>query len=389
MSLLSLYSAPIATRPARSPLPHLVTTLLLFATPHLLPLHLLPAADAPKSRVAMIEDPSLMTNFDPKPDRIKTAVASLLTTLTGKTTSSEAWKELGIQPSDSVAVKVTARGDPRTGTRRELADAVTASLIASGVKPDQITLWDKREVDMTKSGYPVRQTPGQVQVRAVIASAASDIPGLGFDPDSTPYFNPTMGQLIYGDLKFQPSLMDGLPLSSGGSGSNSDKIPYWSYFTKLITPKEVKVVNLGSMTSDPDVGIYGCCISLALGSVDNSRRLLKPNADQDTTVGEILMSDPLLKPKTVLHISDGLILKFAGGKEFDANYSCTPGLLLASTDPVALDLLALARFEKMRLNPGVGIPPIPKIGNVPHLAGAALVGAGVGDLQKIEILPAQ
>ena len=389
MSLLPLHSLPIANRSSWPPFPQLLSTLFLFATPHLLPLHHLPAADAPKSRVAMIEDPSLLTNFDPKPDRIKTAVASLLTTLTGKTTSSEAWKDLGIQPSDSVAVKVTARGDPRTGTRRELADAVTASLIASGVKPDQITLWDKREVDMTKSGYPVRQSPGQVQVRAVIASAASDIPGLGFDPDSTPYFNPTMGQLIYGDLKFQPSLMDGLPLSSGGSGSNSDKIPYWSYFTKLITPKEVKVVNLGSMTSDPDVGIYGCCISLALGSVDNSRRLLKPNADQDTTVGEILMSDPLLKPKTVLHISDGLILKFAGGKEFDANYSCTPGLLLASTDPVALDLIALARFEKMRLNPGVGIPPIPKIGNVPHLAGAALVGAGAGDLQKIEILPAQ
>lgn len=347
------------------------------------------SADSPKSRVVMIEDPSLLTNFDPKPDRIKTALNSLLTTLTGKPTSHESWKDLGINPDDTVAVKVIARGDPRTGTRRELADAVTASLIAAGVQPDKITLWDKREVDMTKSGYPVRQSPGKIQVRAVIASAASDVPGLGFDPDSTPYFNPTMGQLIYGDLKFQPSLMDGLPLSSGGSGSASDKIPYWSYFTKLITPKEVKVVNLGSMTSDPDIGIYGCCASLALGSVDNARRLLKPNAEQDTTVGEILMSDPLLKPKTVLHISDGLILKFAGGKDFDANYSCTPGLLLASTDPVALDVLALARFEKMRLNPGVGIPPIPKIGKVPHLEGAALVGAGVSDIGKIEIIPAK
>ena len=337
----------------------------------------------------MIEDPSLLTNFDPKPDRIKTALNSLLTTLTGKPTSNESWKDLGINPDDTVAVKVIARGDPRTGTRRELADAVTASLIAAGVQPDKITLWDKREVDMTKSGYPVRQSLGKIQVRAVIASAASDVPGLGFDPDSTPYFNPTMGQLIYGDLKFQPSLMDGLPLSSGGSGSAADKIPYWSYFTKLITPKEVKVVNLGSMTSDPDIGIYGCCASLALGSVDNARRLLKPNAEQDTTVGEILMSDPLLKPKTVLHISDGLILKFAGGKDFDANYSCTPGLLLASTDPVALDVLALARFEKMRLNPGVGIPPIPKIGKVPHLEGAALVGAGVSDIGKIEIIPAK
>jgi hypothetical protein len=337
----------------------------------------------------MIEDPSLLTNFDPKPDRIKTALNCLLTTLTGKPTSNESWKDLGINPDDTVAVKVIARGDPRTGTRRELADAVTASLIAAGVQPDKITLWDKREVDMTKSGYPIRQEPNKVQVRAIIASAASDIPGLGFDPDCPPYFNAVMGQLIYGDLKFQPSLMDGLPLSSGGSGSNSDKIPYWSYFTKLITPKEVKVVNLGSMTSDPDIGIYGCCASLALGSVDNARRLLKPNAEQDTTVGEILMSDPLLKPKTVLHISDGLILKFAGGKDFDANYSCTPGLLLASTDPVALDVLALARFEKMRLNPGVGIPPIPKIGKVPHLEGAALFGAGVSDIGKIEIIPAK
>ena len=337
----------------------------------------------------MIEDPSLLTNFDPKPDRIKTAIAALLTTLTEKSTPSEAWQALGISPDDIVAVKVTARGDPRTGTRREVADAVAASLIAAGVKPDQITLWDKREVDMTKSGYPIRQEPNKVQVRAIIASAASDIPGLGFDPDCTPYFNPTMGQLIYGDLKFQPSLMDGLPLSSGGSGSNSDKIPYWSYFTKLITPKQVKVVNIGSMTSDPDVGIYGCCISLALGSVDNSRRLLKPNADQDTTVGDILMSDPLLKPKTVLHISDGLIVKFAGGKEFDANYSYTPGLLLASTDPVAMDVLALARFEKKRLDPGVGIPPIPKIGKVPHIEGAALIGAGTSNLEKIQILPAK
>ncbi len=337
----------------------------------------------------MIEDPSLLTNFDPKPDRIKTALASLLTTLTDQPTPAEAWKALGINPDDTVAVKVTARGDPRTGTRREVADAVADSLITAGIKPAQITLWDKREVDMTKSGYPIRQKPDQVQVRAIIASAASDIPGLGFDPDATPYFNPTMGQLIYGDLKFQPSLMDGLPLSSGGSGSSSDKIPYWSYFTKLITPKPVKVVNIGSMTSDPDVGIYGCCISLALGSVDNSRRLLKPNADQDTTVGEILMSDPLLKPKIILHISDGLIVKFAGGKEFDANYSYTPGLLLASTDPVALDALALARFETKRLDPGVGIPPIPKIGQVPHLEGAALVGAGTTDLKKIQVVPAK
>ena len=386
----------IPQSPARRSLFHRltrkITSFSLFA---LLPLasllhpHHSPAADAPptpKSRIAMVEDPSLLTNFDPDPTAVKNAVASLLSTLTGKSTAADAWKELGINPNDTVAIKINARGDPRTCTRREVIDAVTATLIAAGVSPDHITIYEKREVDMTKSGYPTKQESGKVQVRAVIASAASDIPGLGFDPAATPYFSPSMGELIYGDLKFQSSLIDGIPAPSSSGTASGDKIPYWSYFTKLITPKETKIINLGTMTSDPDLGIYGCCASLAIGSVDNSRRLLKPNADQDTTIGEILTSDPLLKPKTVLHISDGLILKFAGGKDFDANYATTPGLLLASTDPVALDTLALARFEKMRLNPGVAIPPIPKIGNVPHIAGAALVGAGTTDPKQMEIL---
>jgi hypothetical protein len=77
----------------------------------------------------MVEDPSLITNFDAKPEGVKSAVAALLTTLTGKSTAKEAWQELGITAEDTIAVKVTARGDPRTGTRRQVADAVTASLI--------------------------------------------------------------------------------------------------------------------------------------------------------------------------------------------------------------------------------------------------------------------
>jgi len=386
----------IAQSPARRSLFHRltrkITSFSLFA---LLPLasllhpHHSPAADAPttpKSRIAMVEDPSLLTNFDPDPAAVKNAVASLLSTLTGKSNAADAWKELGINPNDTVAIKINARGDPRTCTRREVIDAVTATLIAAGVSPDHITIYEKREVDMIKSGYPTKQESGKVQVRAVIASATSDIPGLGFDPATAPYFSPSMGELIYGDLKFQSSLIDGIPAPSSSGTASGDKVPFWSYFTKLITPKETKIINLGTMTSDPDLGIYGCCASLAIGSVDNSRRLLKPIAPPDTTIGEILTSDPLLKPKTVLHISDGLILKFAGGKDFDANYASTPGLLFASTDPVALDTLALARFEKMRLNPGVSVPPIPKIGNVPHIAGAALVGAGTTDPKQMEIL---
>jgi len=344
-----------------------------------------------KSRVAYLENPNLLNNYDPDPEGVKNALSSLLTTLTGKSTTTDAWKSLGIGPDDVVAIKINARGDVRTSTRRSLTDAVTASLIATGLKPDQITLWDKVERDMVLSGYPLRKEPGQVQIRAIQAGPRSDIPGLGWDPDAPPYFNATMGQLIYGDLKFQPSLMDGMPMGDNLPKS-SDKIPNWSYYTKILTQKTTKLINLGSMTSDPDLGIYGCCASLALGSVDNNRRLIKTSRNDaptqesyPPTIGEILISDPI-KPKTVLHVSDGLIVTFAGSRDFDASYATTPGILLASTDPVALDAMALDRFEKLRANPGTGIPPIPKIGNVSHVAGAVLVGAGNADPTKIEIV---
>jgi uncharacterized protein (DUF362 family) len=337
-----------------------------------------------KSRVAYLENPNLLNNYDPKPGAVKDAIAKLLTTLTGKEKAADAWKDLGISDDDTVAVKIAALGDARTSTSQEVVNAVTDSLIDAGVKPENIIVWDREEREMTRSGFPVGTPRGKVQTRAVIAAATSDIPGLGWDGETAPYFNPTMGELIYSDLKFQPSLLDSMP-ASAPSGGGADRTPYWSYYTKLLTRKGVKVVNLGTMTSDSNLGIYGCCASLALGSVDNNRRLQKPNSEQDTTIGEILISDPL-KPKTVLHISDGLVVKFAGNRSFDANFASTPGILLASKDPVALDAMALDRFEKLRANPGPGVPPIPKIGNVPHITGAALVGAGNADPKKIEIV---
>ena len=106
-----------------------------------------------KSRVAYLENPSLLNNYNPDPEGVKKALSSLLTTLTGKSNSDDAWKSLGIVPDDLVAIKINARGDGRTSTRRVLTDAVTASLISAGLKPDQITLWDKQEKDMILSGY--------------------------------------------------------------------------------------------------------------------------------------------------------------------------------------------------------------------------------------------
>ena len=59
-----------------------------------------------KSRVAYLENPNLLNNYDPKPDAVKEAVAKLLTNLTTKDKPADAWKDLGISDDDTVAVKI-------------------------------------------------------------------------------------------------------------------------------------------------------------------------------------------------------------------------------------------------------------------------------------------
>ena len=73
--------------------------------------YLLAQDSGSKSRVAYLENPNLLDNYDPKDEPVKKAVASLLTTLTGKNKPADAWKDLGICSDDTVAVKIAALGD--------------------------------------------------------------------------------------------------------------------------------------------------------------------------------------------------------------------------------------------------------------------------------------
>ena len=149
-----------------------------------------------KSRVAYLENPNLLNNYDPKAEAVKAAVATLLSTLTGKDKPTDVWKAIGISPDDTVAVKIAALGDARTSTSQEVVNAVTASLTEAGVKPENIIIWDRLEREMNRSGFLISTARGKIQTRAVVAAATSDTPGLGWDPDTAPYFNPTMGELI-------------------------------------------------------------------------------------------------------------------------------------------------------------------------------------------------
>ncbi|NJK90596.1 MAG: DUF362 domain-containing protein [Blastochloris sp.] len=208
------------------------------------------------------------------------------------------------------------------------------------------------------------------------------------------YFNEVVGQLIWGDLDFvgknAPLLpMDQLLNSNSESVQDKDgqkkespkQISNRSYYTTILTQKITKLINIPVMSDHQRVGLNGCIASLALASVDNQRRFQTPAEHSGLALTEIV-ADPVIRDKTVLHIMDGLIAQFAGGPEFVPNYTQSPGILILSRDPVAIDTLALERIESWRRERKV--VAIGKDAN--HVAQAARSGLGTNDRDKMEIV---
>src|ERR1041384_1756339 len=75
-----------------------------------------------------------------------------LTRLTGKTTTREAWLSL-LTTQDVVGIKVYSAPGRNSGTRPIVAGTIAKSLIAAGLPPQRIVVWDKLEADLREAGF--------------------------------------------------------------------------------------------------------------------------------------------------------------------------------------------------------------------------------------------
>lgn len=337
-----------------------------------------------KSRLAVVEDPSLVRRFHVDGARAADAFERALTTYTQSSNAKEAWLKL-IEPTDVVAIHVTCPGNPMLAVPMPIIERMISGLKKAGVQQENILVWDKTAEAMIASGYAPHATVGDWQIQAVIGNS-------GFDPKVF-YFNEVVGKLIWGDLEFvgakEQSIQALLQKAAGEKEDSSnpssspssfslgnpkqpqEQISNRSFFAKIITQKANKIIHLSIASDHPDVGIWGACSSLALASVDNSRRFTTNGIAGDPAVGEIL-NHAALKKKVVLHVMSGFLAQFAGGPDFEPHYCESPGLLLVSQDPVAIDTLILERFEAWRKERIIS--PIGE--NARHLKSATQLGVG-------------
>lgn len=305
-------------------------------------------------RVVMVENPQATVAFEARLNEVIPMVNSGVERITLKTNLSEAWLSL-VSTQDVVGIKVFSSPGARSGTRPFVVEAVVKGLLAAGISPQHIIIWDKELADLRRAGYVT--LAGRYGVRAMGSLDE------GYD-DKVFYESSVIGKLVWGDFEF---------------GSKDEKAGRKSFVSKLLTHEITKIINIAPLLNHNGAGVNGCLFSLSLGSVDNSMRFESQPNRMAIAVPEIYAL-PILCDRVVLNITDALIAQYEGEQLSLLHYSSILNQIWFSKDPVALDVLAVDELDRDRQ--AKNMPPGFK--NAELYQNAALMELGIGDVKRIK-----
>jgi hypothetical protein len=313
------------------------------------------AAIIPDARVVEIEDPAATENLQPAPDRIQAMVDRAITNLTGKATAAAAWGSL-VSTQDTVGIKVLSAPGPNSGTRADVVAAVVKGLLAAGLPPRHIIVWDRRSLDLRMAGFYELGRRFGIRVAGSIDA--------GYD-EKTYYETPLLGPMAYSDMEF---------------GKDGPGVGRRSHVSKLLTQDITKIINITPLLHHNLVGVSGNLLSLSLGGVDNTTRF-EGSADSLARAVPEIYALPILGDRVVLNVVDALICQYDGQQSGLLHYSTVLNQLRFSRDPVALDVLSLQDINHERELAEV---PVPKTTSELY-TNASLLEIGVSDPRHIQV----
>jgi hypothetical protein len=315
-----------------------------------------PATNA-VARVVVVEKAEATSDFQPDAAQVQTLLDRGLMRFTGQATAAAAWRSL-VSTQDVIGLKVFSAAGMLSGTRPAVTAAVVHGLLAAGVPPDHIIIWDRHAADLRAAGY----FKLGVELGVRVAGSAES----GYDP--TNYYQPEtaiIGNLVYGDLEF---------------GQKGEGVGRKSFVAKLVSRQMTRIISLAPLLNQEYTGVCGHLYGLTLGSVDNTMRFANDPGRLAVAVPEIYAL-PVFSDRVALCITDALIGQYEGGSRGLLHYSSVLNQLWFSRDPVALDTLALKELDQARrarnapeFNP-----------NLTLYANAALLQLGVNDPAKIQV----
>jgi uncharacterized protein (DUF362 family) len=306
----------------------------------------------------LVRDASAVSGFDVDAAKARRLVAAGIKALTGQEDEATAWRRF-ISSNDVVGIKISTQSGPLQSTRLAVVEAIAAVLHEVGVPATNIYVFDRDPLQMRAASYLKAGATNLMQTVSVID-------GTGWDPNI--YFQSNLaGKLIWGDLLF--------------GKAEGEEISKRSHLPKLVTQTITKLINVPVLQDHDTCGLAGCLYNLSLGMVDNTRRFETMGQHGDPMIAQICAMAPL-REKLVLNLLDGLVAGYAGGPNFKPQYSWNYGALYFSTDPVAIDSLAVETLNAKRRE--AKVPPLGA--RASHIATAAHLGLGQNERAKIELV---
>jgi hypothetical protein len=308
---------------------------------------------APRARIVAVQDPQATQAFQPRREKVRAMVDRAMTNLTGKATVPEAWRSL-VRTQDVVGIKVYSSPGPNSGTRPAVVAAVVKGLLAAGLPPQNIIVWDRLASDLRLAGFFELSNRFGIRIQG-----STDA---GWD-ENTAYDRALLGKLVWGDLEF---------------GKQGSGVGRKSFVSKLVSRQITRIINVTPLLNHNEAGVCGNLYSLALGSVDN---ILRFESDADVLAEAIpeIYALEALGDHVVLNITDALICQYEGGERGLLHYSTALNELRFSTDPVALDVLSLQELDNQRQ--AAHAPPVKPDQRLYTFA--SLLDLGVSDPKKI------
>jgi hypothetical protein len=279
----------------------------------------------------------------------------------GRTNIVDAWRRI-VSTQDVVGIKVYCAPGSGSGTRPAVVESIVEGLIAAGLPPKNIIIWDRQKGDLRLAGYSDIATRHGVQLEGSVNARFDD--EVSYTPE-----RPVFGQLVYGDLEF---------------GRQGDLLGRKSYVAKLVSKRMTKIIAVSPLLNHNTAGVCGNLFSVASGSVDNFRRFEAETFRLATAVPEIYAL-PQVGDRVALNITDALICQYHGEQRSLLHYSVALNELRFSKDPVALDFLSLRELDRQRQ----GDHDAPRSESITNhmemIQNAALLELGTGDPDKIKV----
>lgn len=295
--------------------------------------------------------------------------------LTGAADPIEAWRQF-IAPDDVVGIKVNPVAQPHVCSSSQLLSGVLEALKAVGVKPGNVTVFERYRDNIQNSPY-MSWVPRDVRIGYA---------GLAYEP---------IQQGIDG---YDPECYVELPFTLPGHDLNSPAA-IRSHAALFVSRDITKLINIPVLKTHNAAGVTLALKNLSHGLVNNVSRSHDGPDLRYTDFIPNVVNMPVIRQKTVLNILDGTKGLFHGGPGLTSymveNFIWDHKTLYFATDPVALDVIGRRVLEEQRARKKLWPIADNKSDDVwksprrqpQYIEGAGRIGLGESDPAKIDFRP--